>query len=411
MKRPPFDVLASLAKHAPAAFPAFGDLSPYTFVGGHNDTDLVPVEGLIEAATSVLQRHGRQLALYNLGMGPLGYPALREHIADKVRRHRQFITGPDEILVTHGSNQAIDFVCALFLDPGDGVLVEEFTYQGAITRFRKARADLIPMCLDEQGIDIVRLERQLRDLKIANRLPKLLYTIPTIQNPTGSILPLDRRKRLLALAREYGIAVIEDECYADLPWKDQEVPPALSALDGELVIHIGSFSKSLAPALRLGYMIASEGVLSRALSLKTDAGIGALDQMIAAEFFSGHFDRHTARLRTALERKSRIMLEALEREFGTTAECTVPKGGIFVWVKLAEPIDTGRLVDPAARHQVAFNPGRDWAVDPAKGASFLRLCFALPSEEAIADGVGRLADVCFASYGLPKRSGNLARGR
>jgi 2-aminoadipate transaminase len=158
-------------------------------------------------------------------------------------------------------------------------------------------------------------------------------------------------------------------------------------------------------------MIASEGVLSRALSLKTDAGIGALDQMIAAEFFSGHFDRHTARLRTALERKSRIMLEALEREFGTTAECTVPKGGIFVWVKLAEPIDTGRLVDPAARHQVAFNPGRDWAVDPAKGASFLRLCFALPSEEAIADGVGRLADVCFASYGLPKRSGNLARGR
>lgn len=409
MKECSFDVLALLARQAPAASPPFCGISPYTFIGGHNDPNLLPVEGLIEAAHSVLQRHGRQLALYNLGMGPLGYPALREHIADKVRRHRQFTVHPDEILVTHGSNQAIDFVCALFLDPGDGVLVEEFTYQGAIGRFRKARADLIPMCLDEQGINVERLEQQLRELKIANRIPKLLYTIPTIQNPTGSILPLDRRKRLLELAREYGILVIEDECYADLPWQDQEILPALRALDRELVIHIGSFSKSLAPALRLGYMIASEDVLSRALSLKTDAGIGALDQMIAAEFFSRHFDRHTAQLQTALEAKSQIMLEALEREFGTTAECEAPKGGIFVWIKLAKPIDTARLIEPVARYQVAFNPGRDWAVDPAKGASFLRLCFALPSEQAIRDGVARLADACFASYGVPRRSGNLSR--
>jgi len=239
--------------------------------------------------------------------------------------------------------------------------------------------------------------------------PKFIYTIPTIQNPTASILPLNRRLALLKLAREYNVAIFEDECYADLLWEGVEAPPALYALDPGCVIYLGSFSKSLAPALRLGYIVADWEIMRRLLPLKGDSGTGALDQMVVAEYFSKNFDKHMTHLNGVLHDKLKCMVEAVEREFGASAECWAPKGGIFLWIKLPEGVDVRKLLKPAAEAGIIFNEGPAWAVSPDNSSSHLRLCFAMPSKQVIRDGVAAFAQVCYEQTGIPPRSANVQR--
>jgi 2-aminoadipate transaminase len=393
----------------PDPAPRWAPFPKYYFVGGNNDPEQIPVEGLVEAAASVLRREGSKLAIYGLGLGPQGYPGLRQFVSDKSRRQRGIKAPIDDILITTGSGQGIDIVSRLLLNPGDTVLTEEYCYQGALNRFRKLGAKLVGLKLDADGIVIDALAQQLADLKGRGIKPKFIYTIPTIQNPTASILPLDRRHALIGLAREYGVPIFEDECYADLLWEGVEAPSALYALDPGVVIHIGSFSKSLAPALRLGYLIAGWDIISRALPLKTDGGTGALDQMIVAEYFSRHFDNHVHHLSGVLRDKLDTMTEAVAREFGAAAECWAPKGGIFLWIKLPDAVDVRTLVKPAAEAGIVFNPGPDWAVSADNSSNSLRLCFAMPDRQTIRDGVAELARVCHEQTGVPARSGNVPR--
>jgi 2-aminoadipate transaminase len=393
----------------PEPAPRWTPFPKYYFIGGNNDPEQIPIEGLIDAAASVLRRDGSKLAIYNLGLGPLGYPALRQFVSDKCKRQRGIEASLDEILITTGSSQGLEMISNLLVNPGDTVLTEEYCYQGAMNRFRKLGARLLGMKLDADGIMIDALAQQLADLKAQGVTPKFIYTIPTVQNPTASILPLDRRHALIALARKYNVAIFEDECYADLLWEGIEAPPALYALDPGCVIHIGSFSKSLAPALRLGYLIAEWDIMSRLLPLKADNGTGALDQMVVAEYFSKNFDRHLGHLSTVLHDKLATMTEAVAREFGSAAECWAPKGGIFLWIRLPASIDVRKLVKPAADAGIAFNPGPEWAVSAENSSNCLRLCFAMPATQTIRDGVAELARVCYEQTGIPIRSGNVSR--
>jgi 2-aminoadipate transaminase len=247
-------------------------------------------------------------------------------------------------------------------------------------------------------------------LKQSGVAAKYLYTIPTVQNPTGSVLPLERRQKLLELARSHKLPVFEDDCYADLVFSGAR-PPALFALarqggwDG--VIHIGSFSKSVAPALRVGFLVANWDVMSRILALKSDAGSGALEQMVLAEFCDTHFDTHVAALTKAVKRKAGVMVEALAEHFGTAAEFEPPVGGIFLWLRLPEAVDTSRLAVVAAAEGIALNAGPDWSVAGPRARRWLRLCFANPSEDVIRDGVAALAAVCQKEFGVPVRIGNV----
>lgn len=393
----------------PPAAPRWTPFPKYYFVGGNNDPEQIPIEGLIEAATSVLRRDGAKLAIYNLGLGPQGYPGLRQFVADKAERQRGIKATIDDILITTGSGQGLDMITKLLVNPGDTVLTEEYGYQGAMNRFRKLGAKLAGMKLDSDGIVIDALAKQLADLKARGITPKFIYTIPTIQNPTASILPLDRRHALIALAKEYNVPIFEDECYADLLWDGVQAPPALYALDPGCVIHLGSFSKSLAPALRLGYVIARWDVMSRLLPLKGDSGTGALDQMVVAEYFSRNYDSHLKKLNGVLREKLDTMTEAVAREFGSAAECWAPKGGIFLWIKLPPEVDVRKLVKPAADAGIVFNPGPEWAVSADNSSNCLRLCFAMPSKETIKSGVAELARVCYEETGIPVRSGNTVR--
>ena len=405
-----FDFAPLLARGLPEPAARFAGFPQYNFVGGHNDPAQIPIDGLIEAARSVLKREGASLAMYNLAHGPQGYRALRDFVVDKVTRRRGIKASRDDVLITSGSGQGIDLVNRLLLEPGDTVILEEFCYTGAINGARKAGAKVVGVPLDADGMVIDSLARILDELKGAGKKPKYIYTIPTIQNPTGSILPLERRQALLALAKKHGVPVFEDECYADLIWGDA-APPALYALDPAQVIHIGSFSKNLAPALRLGYAIAAWPVLSRLIAMKSDGGTGALDQMIAAEYFSQHFEAHLGRLNGTLHEKQTTLAEAVEREFGTAAEAWHPKGGIFQWFRLPDGVDVRKVVKPAADASIAFNPGPEWACDGEAAKAHLRLCFALLSKQEIKDGVAALARVFHEQTGIPARSANVENVR
>ena len=266
--------------------------------------------------------------------------------------------------------------------------------------------------LDREGLRPDALAAALDDLKGRNIRPKYIYTIPTVQNPTGTIMPPARRAELLKLAEQYGVPVFEDDCYADLIW-DGKRPPALHAMSkAGNVIHIGSFSKSIAPALRVGYIVAGWGVLSRMLSLKTDAGSGALEQMVLAEYCAPHFNTHVPKLTRGLRAKLETLMEALNEQFGTSAEFEDPKGGIFLWVKLPDQVDTLKLYQTALAAGVSINPGPEWSVDKAYAGSRLRLCFASPTHEQIREGIALLAEVCHREFGVPAHSANIEkRGR
>jgi 2-aminoadipate transaminase len=228
--------------------------------------------------------------------------------------------------------------------------------------------------------------------------PKYLYTIPTVQNPTGTVMPLDRRQALLALAREYSLPIFEDECYADLTW-GCERPPSLRALDagGGQVIYCGSFSKSIAPALRVGYLIADEPVIQQLLALKTDAGTGSLEQLALGDYCPSHFAGHVDRLINALRIKADAMVDAVRNEFGDQVHVAPPMGGIYVWLTFPEGTDTDALLPAAKAAGIEFNAGSGWSSDSRWGKRRLRLCFGAADVDTIRSGVTELAKVYRAS--------------
>jgi 2-aminoadipate transaminase len=358
----------------------------------------------------VLRREGRTLASYGLESGPLGYRALREFLVGKLKRDAGMACSADEILLTSGSLQGIELVNGVLLNRGDTVLVEEVTYFGSLNRLNRLGVTSIGIPLDRDGMRMDVLAATLDDLKRRGVKAKYIYTIATVQNPTGSIMPLARRLELIRLAADHGVPIFEDDCYADLIW-DRVRPPAIHALaKSRNVIHIGSFSKSIAPALRVGFIVADWAVLSRMLPLKTDAGSGALEQMVLAEYCAPHFDTHVPALTRALRGKLDALMEAFAAQFGTAAEFDVPKGGIYLWVKLPDGVDTQKLAQAALAEGVAINPGFEWAPDKAFGRPRMRLCFAKPSHAEIRDGVAVLAEVCRREFGVPARIANVAAG-
>lgn len=404
-----FDFTPLLAPSLPPPAARWVGFPKYNFIGGNNDADHVPVDGLIAAAAAVLKREGATLATYGLDSGPLGYRPLREFLADKLKRTAGISCSPDEILITSGSLQGLDLVNGLLLARGDTVLVEQESYQGSLTRLERLGVNAIGIPLDQDGMRVDAVAAALDDLKRRGIRAKYIYTIPTVQNPTGTILNEARRRELLWLSEQHHVPIFEDDCYADLTW-DGRRPPALYAMsDAGGVIHIGSFSKSIAPALRVGYIVARWDVLSRILALKTDAGSGALEQMVLAEFCAPHFSKHVPKLTRGLRIKLDTLMDALAEHFGTAAEFDEPKGGIFLWVKLPDAVDTPKLAQAALAAGVAINPGPDWSTDKAYGRSRLRLCFASPSTQMIREGIGVLAEVCRREFGVPQRIANVER--
>jgi len=379
----------------------------FNFVGGHNAPESIPIDDLIDAAASVLKREGQTLATYRLESGPLGYLPLREFLVEKLKRDAGIDCGVDNILLTSGSGQGINLIGDALISKDDTVIVEQSNYAGALSRLSRLQNTMRAIPVDADGMRTDKLAETLQELSDSGVTPKLIYTIPTVHNPTGTIMSKARRSELLDLAARYGVAVFEDECYADLIW-DRARPPALYAMSPDKrVIHIGTFSKTISPALRVGYVVADEDVINQLAACKNDGGSGALEQMLLAEYCPKHFHDHVGRLNTMLKAKLDVLVEALNEQFGTAAEFDIPKGGIFLWIRLPEAVDTTRLAQVAGAQGVATNPGAEWSWELPDATRYIRICFANPSHDQIRAGVARLAEICREETGVPERIGNV----
>ena len=393
----------------PSSVSIYTGFPKYNFVGGHNSEESIPIAELAKSAEKVIKAEGKNLALYGHNSGPQGNLLLREFLVSYLGNYTGINISIDNILLTSGSLQALDLINKLLLNSGDTVLVEEATYGGAISRIKSLGVNHIGIKLDKDGICLDNLVSTLDKLKSKNIIPKFLYTIPTVQNPTATIMPENRRKKILEIAEKYKFLIIEDDCYADLTW-DRERPKSIYSLcKDERVIYCGSFSKSLAPALRVGYIVANWKVISKILGFKNDGGSGAIEQMILADFCINNYKNHTLSLVKELKRKCDIMVKSLELEFGSIAEFDVPKGGIFIWITFPDSINTNKLYEAALKKGIALNPGSEWVSNPRDGDHKIRLCFANPSEQTIKEGINQLAEICFQEFGLPNIRANIKR--
>lgn len=377
----------------PSAIRAFAKLindpQIISFAGGVPNPETFPAERIAEIAAKVV-RERRTVALQ---YGPTrGLPALCAAIAE-LCRGRGIDSAADDVIVTTGSQQALDLIAHTLLDPGDVVAVELPTYVGGSASFYARSAELVGVAQDDEGI----VPESLREVASRTRI-KLLYTIPNFQNPSGRLMTQARRDAVLEIANEHDFLVIEDDPYGELVYVDDADTTAMRSRDGSgRVIYLGSFSKVLAPGLRCGWIVAPQALLGRLEIAKQAADLcsGMLDQSIVEELISGgELTPQIERVRAFYRRKRGVLIEELQRHFHGRAEWTPANGGLFTFVTLHDEIDTAARVADAVANGVAYIPGGPFFVD-GSGANTMRLTFARESDERIIEGLSRLARVFF----------------
>lgn len=353
-----------------------------SLAGGLPATELVPRERITQAAGNALADPRSVQYGETSGWAPLrSVLAARE--SAKVGRP----VDPAEVVVTHGSQQALSLLAQVLLDPGDTVVVEEPGYTGALQVFRTAQAELVPVALDADGMDTAALEQSLRD----GLRPKLVHTVSNFHNPRGVVLSTQRRAHLANLADRYGFWIIEDDPYGEL-WFDAPAPAPVAA-HSDRVLRLSSGSKTLAPALRIGWLHGDRRVCEAVELLKQGADLcgSSLTQQIATELLGDHawFDGHLATVRAAYGARARALVSSLNTAFGDCISHAAVPGGMFCWIEFTDGTDTARLLDTAVEHDVAFVPGGAFGV-ASDHPHAARLCFATYDGAVLAEGVERL---------------------
>ena len=373
-------------------------MKTYPFGSGRPDPASFPNRGMADAAMRILPELGDELASYP---GSLGYEPLRKLMAQRFARREGVVLPVDQIALTTGSMQAVTLVAQEFVEsPGDVIVLEEYSYSGTLSAYRKEGAELVGVPLDEHGMRMDALERTLDKLVYRNRKPKFIYTLATYQNPTGSIMPVDRRRELLDIAGRYGIPVVEDHCYADTVYEDRH-EPALWTLERDTpVIHIESLSKILGPGIRLGYLAAPRRLLDRILQYRRDGGTSALSAAIVYEYFREELWSHVDRINAIVRKKRDLMFDMLSRFPDAFEWFSRPSGGLFIWVKLPDATDT------VACEQLAESMGIDYATGKAFhvyniDVPYIRLAFGFATHDDIRAGIPVLADCIRRSRKLP----------
>jgi 2-aminoadipate transaminase len=309
---------------------------------------------------------------------------------------------PDDVLVTTGGQQVIDLVCKTLIDPGDVIVAEAPTYPGAVPAFCAYEADVVQIAMDGDGMRVDELEETLDRLEAEGRRPKFIYTIPNFQNPAGVTMSLPRRERLVRIAAERELLVLEDNPYGLLRYEGDPVPTLRSLDGGEFVIYLGTFSKILSPGIRLGWAVAPRPVLAKMNIGKQAADLcsSSMTQLFVAAYFEqGRWQQYVRSLADIYRRRRDTMLDALAEHFPAEAQWTRPEGGLFVWATLPDYIDTTDLLARALTEHVAFVPGRAAFVD-GRGGSSMRLNFSGVGEAEIREGVRRIGKVVREQVGL-----------
>jgi 2-aminoadipate transaminase len=363
-----------------------------SFAGGLPAPEVFPVERFADACHRVLEAKGGMALQYSASEG---YTPLREYLAQRMARYG-IIAGVDNVLITSGSQQALDLIGKLLINPGDRILVEAPTYLGALQAFNVYGAEYVSVPIDHDGLRTDQLDEALRSG------PKFMYILPNFQNPGGVTLCEPRRHELVLLADKYGIPIIEDDPYGQLRYEGEHLPPLLvldrenlRRDDGKLgnVLYLSTFSKTLAPGIRLGWIVAPPDVISKLVQLKQGADLhsSTFDQMVAYEVVhDGFLDEHVKKIRAVYRERRDVMLAALAEYFPPEVTWTHPEGGLFLWMTLPEGLDMQHLFQAALRENVAFVPGDCFYPGGDEGSRHMRLNFSHSNPQQIREGIRRL---------------------
>jgi len=363
-----------------------------SFAGGLPAPEVFPVEEFVEACTKVLREQGDWALQYG---STEGYTPLREMIARFTSRYGIEVTA-ENILITSGSQQALDLLGKVFINPGDHILTESPTYLGALQAWNLYGAEYITVPSDDDGIVTDYLENALRTG------PKFIYVLPNFQNPTGVTISLERRLKIVELADHYGVPIVEDDPYGQLLFEGEPLPP-IEVLDSQKhhngncytgnVIYLSTFSKTLAPGIRLAWVVAPPEVIRKLVMAKqgTDLHTSTFNQMVAYEVSKGGFlDRHVKKIIQVYRERRNVMLESLSEHMPEGVHWTHPRGGLFLWVTLPEGMSSLELFREAVKQKVAFVPGESF-FPCGGGENTMRLNFSMMPPEKINEGISRLA--------------------
>ena len=356
-----------------------------SFGGGLPASELFPSEELIEASTKVLKENSSNALQYATTEG---YPKLRKAIAD-VLADEGISASPDDILITGGSQQGLDLVGRIFIDEGETVVTAEPTYLGAIQAFNAFNPRYITLPSDDDGMTVDGLE----ELVEKNR-PRFIYLVPTFQNPDGRTLPLSRRKKIVEIAKEYSVPIIEDDPYSYL-FYEGTVPPPIKSIYPDGTILLGTFSKLLAPGLRIAWTVAPCEAYEKLVKQKQGADLhtNTFAQYVVYEYLAaGHLKQHIEDVKKLYSRRMKIMLECIERYFPEEVSWTKPTGGLFLWVVLPEKVNATELLPKAVENNVAYIPGSAFYPNGG-GHNTIRMNFSKPTESEIEIGIKKLGEV------------------
>jgi len=362
-----------------------------SLAGGLPDTSTFPPQSFAAQMTRIAQESAAEALQY----GPTeGFEETKDCIL-QVMAAEGMLPDPEDVIVTTGGQQAIDLVAKTLVDPGDVVICEAPTYPGAVPVFCSYQADVVQIECDENGMRVDKLEELLETLRREGRRPKFVYSVPTFQNPAGVTLSLERRARLVELARMHELLVIEDNPYGLLRFGGEALPPLYQLDGGDFVIYIGTFSKILSPGIRLGWAVAPPPVMEKIVLGKQAADLctSTLTQYFVREYFEeGRWRGYVEDLVGIYRDRRDTMLAALDEHFPAEATWTAPEGGLFIWATLPPYIDTSDLLAKALRADVAFVPGEAAYVDE-RGRNSMRLNFSGVSEAEIREGIRRIGKV------------------
>jgi len=365
---------------------ADADAVPLSF--GFPAPALFPESELTTAVERVLDENGPAVLQY----GTDEYAdALETFVTDRASE-RGIDHDETAVTLTNGATHAIDTICRVFLDPGDVIAVEDPTFMGALGVFRNHGVELLGVPTDEDGLDTEAFARTLEARAEAGKpLPKLLYTIPNFHNPTGTTLSGERRERLLSLAEEFGFVLLEDDAYGDLRYDGAEEPPLAALDDSGRVLHVGTFSKTIAPGLRIGWVVGPEVAID-AVDTLAAGGTNTFTRSVAGWVCAeGHFERRLPMLQEVFKSRRDTLLDSLDTHMPAGTTWSTPEGGFFTWVRLPDGVDTEAMLEDAAEVGVTYLPGEMFAVEEDH-ANCLRLSFSYADEDKIDEGVRVLAE-------------------
>jgi 2-aminoadipate transaminase len=355
-----------------------------SFAGGLPNRDLFPVEQLKQSTVKVYEEAGREVLQYTNSEGFYG---LRQFIAERYKK-KGIDVSAENILITTGSQQGLDVLGKTFLNERDNVIIEEPGYLGAIQAFSVHRANFLPVTMDNEGMDVGILEQQLSRFKC-----KLMYTVPNFQNPTGISYSKQRRKKIAELISNQSIYLIEDDPYGDLRFFGEDRPSFKSIIPDRTIL-LGSFSKTVVPSFRIGWIVATEKILDKLIIAKqaSDLHTNYLSQRIIAQYVSDYdFEGHIQHICDRYGRQRDAMITAIKENFPPGVGYTLPEGGMFLWITLPEGISSMELFELAIKHKVAFVPGNPFYTYDIKVTNNLRLNFSCVDEKTIEIGIRRLA--------------------